>query len=65
MKPTNRTELRAMLIRAQQLPTYEEWLEENKTAYELLSNTRNPYRDYAEYAEEIENDFIEILTSGH
>lgn len=64
MRPTNRMELRDLLIRAQQLSTFEEWLEENKTAYALPSNTRNPYKDYAEYAEEIENDFIKILTSG-
>ena len=64
MKPTNRTELHDLLIHAQQLLPFEEWYAENKTAYTLQTNTRNPYADYEEYAREIEEDFIKILVSG-
>jgi hypothetical protein len=64
MKPTNKMELRDLLIRAQQLVTFEEWYSANKTAYALSTNTRNPYTDYEEYVREIEEDFIKIFVSG-
>lgn len=64
MKPANQTELRDLLIRAQQLLTFEEWYAANKTAYTLPTNTRNPYADYEEYAREIEESFIKIFASG-
>jgi hypothetical protein len=40
------------LIESKLFPTYEEWYEMNKDAFELLHNSLNPHDVYNEYLEE-------------
>ena len=41
------------LINSQQLCTFEEWYEMNKTAFEMLRNSHDPKRLYEEYVREV------------
>jgi hypothetical protein len=48
----NKQEKINLLIKAQQLFTYEEWYAENRLAYTMGKNGRDPKKDYATYVEE-------------
>jgi hypothetical protein len=41
-----------LLIRAQQLPTYEEWYELNRDVFEVVNNSLKPEEVYEEYVKE-------------
>ena len=48
----DREEKIAMLVKAKQLYTFEEWYEATKTLYLMRANKRSPQKDYEEYVNE-------------
>lgn len=57
----DRIEIREMLLKKKLFPTYKEWYEMNKTAFELVHNNRDPFDVYEEYMEEEITNWQKIL----
>jgi hypothetical protein len=52
--------LREELIRKKIILTYKEWYEMNRDAFELVSNSLDPYDTYEEYVDEIVESYHQI-----